>query len=163
MSEIVDSAYDAYCTDRFPLPSADHIDKRVSRLGVPLPPEYKAYLLKHNGRYFNMYPSIDVTTSECPVTPVLEVMCGVGALDEDDELGNDVDLSLFDSNLPVRILPIGYTGGGHLVLLNTDPESEDYGSVWLKTIEISPDYEGGVYYLAPNINDFFGLLRASEE
>jgi hypothetical protein len=59
---------------------------------------------------------------------------------------------LFDDNDPPKILPIGGTPMGGLIILDTAP-GEGRGDIWLKQAF------GDFYYLADGIEEFFGLLR----
>ena len=56
----------------------------------------------------------------CP-QETLRGLHGIGASHPTAELGSDLDLSLFDDNSPPKIMPIGRTGMGGLIILDTAP------------------------------------------
>jgi hypothetical protein len=59
---------------------------------------------------------------------------------------------LFDDNDPPKILPIGDTPLGSLIILDTAP-GEGCGTIYFKQAF------GDFYFLADGIEDFFDLLR----
>ena len=126
------------------------MDEVQSRIGVTFPDDYRRYLLEFNGGYFNG-PEITPVGEGCPLE-VLEILCGIGASHEEAELGMPSDIALFDDNDPPKIVPIGYTGMGGLIILDTAP-GEGQGAVFLKK------EFGDFFYLTDGIEEFFGLLR----
>ena len=79
-------------------------------------------------------------------------MCGIGASHDEADLARPSDLHLFDDNDPPKIMPIGCTPLGSLIILDTAP-GEGRGTVYFKQAF------GDFYYLADGIEDFFALLR----
>ena len=68
------------------------------------------------------------------------------------ELGDQRTMGLFDDNDPPKILPIGDTAMGGLIIFDTAP-GEGRGNIYLKKAF------GDFYYLAEGIEEFFSLLR----
>ena len=87
----------------------------------------------------------------CPQEP-LDSLYGIDASHPTAELGRPASLVLFDDNNPPKIVPIGYTGMGGLIILDTAP-GESRGAIFLKQAF------GDFHYLADGIEAFFGLLR----
>ncbi len=146
--DIIEFAYRRFCTERFPLPAESDIQRVESRIGVPLPHDYRWFLTKFNGGIFSE-PRILPLTEDCPVDR-LTFLHGIGAGYPDAELASDHDLALFDDNDPAQVLPVGYTITGGLILLTT--HVEERGSILLKVAF------GGSFYLCGGIRDFFVLL-----
>jgi len=142
-------AYSRFATRRFPLPSEAQLDALERRIGVTFPEDFRHFILAFNGGYFKE-PDITPVTEGCPLDG-LTFLSGIGASHEESELGRPFYLSLFDDNDPPKIVPIGRTALGGLIILVT--ESEGRGSIVLKQAF------GGFFYLASGINEFFGLLR----
>ncbi len=146
--DIIANAYSRFCTERFSLPAEDEILRIESRIGVRLPDDYRWFLAKFNGGIFNE-PRILPPSKDCPVDR-LTGLNGIGANDAIAELASNDDLTLFDDNDPVQVLPVGFTMMGGLILLTT--HIEERGSILLKVAY------GGSFYLCGGIRDFFGLL-----
>jgi cell wall assembly regulator SMI1 len=148
----LDYVYHKFCEKRFPLPSEKDVESLEERIGIELPPDFREYVLLHNGGYFNEPQIIPPQEYEqdCPIDR-LRYMQGINASHPTAELATEIDLSLFDDNDPPEVVPIGYTIMGNLILLLTYPEPETYGHIMLKTFT---DY----YYLAKGIEEFFDLL-----
>lgn len=150
----IEYAYRRFCTERFPLPTESQLQALERRIGVRFPDDFRHYILEFNGGYFNE-PVIMPTSEGCP-EDALDFMCGIHASHEEAELGLDVDLALFDDNDPPKIVPIGGTPLGSLIILDTAP-GEGRGVIYFKQAF------GDFYYLADDIEDFFGLLREPNE
>lgn len=146
----IESAYVRFSATRFPLPSKQQIAALEKRIGGPLPPDYRRFILNYNGGYFTE-PDIVPPAEQCPVDG-LTVLYGIGATHHSAELARPASLALFEDNDPVEILPIGYTLMGNLLYLIT--HSEDAGFIGLK--RASSDQ---CFFLAAEIEEFFGLLR----
>jgi hypothetical protein len=145
----IDDAYRRFSTERFPLPNQSAIEAMEQRIGVKLPEDYRRFVLEFNGGYFNE-PLIESNTNDAP-TALLTCLHGIGAAHPSAELGQSTYLDLFTDNDPPKILPIGSTPTGGLIVLSTDNES--WGEIYLKVAY------GGFHYLAADIGDFFDLLR----
>jgi len=61
-------------------------------------------------------------------------------------------MALFDDNIPPKIVPIGSTGMGGLIILDTAP-GDGNGAIFLKKAF------GDFYYLTEDLEAFFALLR----
>ena len=146
----IDTAYRQFCWERFALPNETLVTALERRIGANFPDDYRRFLLAYNGGYFTE-PRIVPPSEECPLDR-LTFMNGIGASHSTAELANADDLSLFDDNDPPQVVPIGYTLMGGLILLNMPPSVET-GTVIYKTAF------GDFYFLAENIEEFFGLLH----
>lgn len=80
-------------------------------------------------------------------------MNGIHASFDFMELGSAADLALFDDNNPPVVLPIGTTSRNSLIMLNTEVADEDYGMIFVRTIDQTS------IYLSDSMEDFFLLLR----
>jgi hypothetical protein len=146
----IEHAYNRFSTERFPLPSEAQLHALEKRIGVTFPEDYRHFVLKYNGGYFSE-PEITPVSEECP-RDALTFLSGIGASHEESELGRQFYMSLFDDNDPPKIVPIGRTSLGALIILDTAP-GESQGEIFLKQAF------GGFYYLADGIEEFFGLLQ----
>jgi len=122
------------------------------RLGAALPTDYRQFILQYNGGFFSE-PEIASPDEDCP-PDCLTDLWGIGAPARHAELGDDTDL--FDDNFPTKLLPIGYTLSGNL-LLTVTRKDEDHGCIFLK-LKYSSDY----FFLGATMDEFFKLLRAGE-
>ncbi|MBI2823756.1 MAG: SMI1/KNR4 family protein [Planctomycetia bacterium] len=145
----IEYAYDRFCTERFPLPTEREIVALERRIGVTFSPDYRQFVLEFNGGYFGE-PEIAPVSEDCPPA-LLTLLHGIGASHREAELARSSDLVLFEDNDPPKILPIGATPTGGLIILTT--EAEGRGEIFLKQAF------GGFYYLADGIEEFFALLR----
>lgn len=146
----IDTAYRQFCRERFALPSETHVTDLERRIGATFPDDYRRFLLACNGGYFTE-PRIVPPREECPLDR-LTFMHGIGATHRTSELANAADLAFFDDNDPPRVVPIGYTLMGGLILLNMPP-GEGTGTIIYKKAF------GDFYFLAQIITEFFGLLQ----
>jgi len=125
----IDVAYEKFCKTRFPLPTDAQIAKLERRIGTKLPDDYRSFLLRYNGGYFQE-PDIECTCPGCP-EDALNDLYGIGATVPAAELTSESILTVFDDKRPARILPIGYTISGNLLVLITRP-GKDRGAIMLK-------------------------------
>jgi hypothetical protein len=146
----IESAYNRFSTERFPLPSKAQLEALEHRVGVTFPEDYRRFVMEFNGGYFNE-PEIDPVGEGCP-QETLAYLSGIGASHREAELGRPSRTALFDDNDPPKIVPIGDTGMGGLIILDTAP-GEGRGAIFLKQAF------GNFYYLVDGIEEFFGLLR----
>jgi hypothetical protein len=146
----IDDAYRRFCRKRFPSPLKEQVADLEDRLGVTFPSDYRSYILEYNGGFFTE-PDIVPPTKEC-LLDSLAFMSGIGASIPGAELGSDTNL--FDDNDPLQILPIGYTLGNHLLFIVIDPTDELPESIGMKIA-----FRDKSFWLADNIEEFFGLLR----
>jgi hypothetical protein len=149
----IESAYRRFAATRFPLPRRSQLEALEQRIGVVLPDDYRQFVLEFNGGYFSK-PEITPVSDECPQDD-LAILFGIGASHWEAELGAPASLALFDQNDPPRILPIGESEMGGLIILITEPA--DRGEIYLKQAF------GDFYYLAAGIDEFFELLREPRE
>jgi hypothetical protein len=146
----IERAYQSFCSDRFALPTDAQVAELEARVGVRFPEDYRQFLLKYNGGFFNE-PAIAPPTPDCPKDR-LTFVNGIGALRPIAELCSPSDLALFDDNDPLQILPMAYTLMGNLIILMTSPD--DNGCILMKMA-----YSDRYHMLAEGIEDFFALLR----
>jgi SMI1/KNR4 family protein SUKH-1 len=128
--------------------------RTIGRLGTAhrhrFPGRLSAIYLEYNGGYF-VEPEITPVGEGCP-QDALKFMSGIGASRDTAELGESSTIDLFEGNHPPKIVPIGYTTMGGLIILDTAP-GEGRGEVYYKQAF------GEVYWLAESIEQFFKLLR----
>lgn len=146
----IQSAYDRFAVERFPLPSESELAELESQIGVRFPEDYRQFLLEFNGGYFNE-PDITPVGDGCPQDS-LEILFGVGASHWEAELARPEEINLFDDNDPPKIIPIGCTSMGGLIILDTAP-GEGQGAIFLKKAF------GDFYFLVDGIEAFVALLR----
>jgi hypothetical protein len=120
------------------------------RIKVEFPDDYRQFILDFNGGYF-VEPDIESASEGCP-QDALTFLSGIGAYHREAELGEPGILTLFDDNDPPKILPIGDTIMGGLIILDTAP-GDGRGTIYLKQAF------GDFYYLADGIEEFFTLLH----
>jgi hypothetical protein len=149
MNTKIEDAYRRFSTKRFPLPSETQVEELERSIKVTLPDDYRRFLLEFNGGYFNE-PEI-TPVGGCP-QPILLLLSGIGASHWEAELGLPRTMPSFDDNDPPKILPIGDTAMGNLIILDTAP-GEGRGEIYYKQAY------GDFFYLAAGIEEFFGLLR----
>ncbi len=147
---IVQSAYERFCKQRFPLPNPGELAALEQCHGIVFSDDYRRFILDFNGGYFKC-PEITPVGEECPQA-TLQKLFGIGASHPTAELGRPRDIALFDDNDPPKILPIGSTGMGGLIILDTAPGGGK-GTIFLKQAF------GDFYYLADGVEAFFALLR----
>jgi len=145
----IEDAYRKFSTERFPLPSQSQLDELERRIGVAFPEDYRQFVLQFNGGYFTE-PEITPVGEGCPES-MLTCLYGIVASHPYAELGQPSDIGLFDDNDPPKIVPIGDTPMGSLIILVT--EAEGRGEIFLK------EAYGDFYFLADSIEEFFELLR----
>jgi hypothetical protein len=142
-------AYAKFLKERFPLPTESEVASLERHIGVAFPEDFRRYVLEFNGGYFDE-PEIGPVSADCP-KDTLNCLYGINASRPFAELGSPATLALFDENDPPKILPVGSTGMGGLIILVT--ESEGCGEIFLKQAF------GNFHFLANNVAEFFKLLR----
>lgn len=147
---VIEDAYRRFCRRRFPPTSERDVASLEKRLQIRLPDGYRQYLLEFNGGYFDS-PVITAVVEGCP-EDALELLCGVGDVSNEADLGRELYLTLFDDNFPPKSMVIGCTPMGSLIMLDTAP-GEGNGNIYFKQAY------GEWYFLAEDIEEFFGLLR----
>ena len=148
--ELIEYTYRRFIKQQFlPLPTQEQVAALEWRINVRFPDDYRQFLLDYNGGYFTE-PEIRLPGGD-PLRFALWQLYGIGALHRGAELGNPASLVLFDDNDPPKVLPIGCTGMGSLIVLATRPE--DRGTIFLK------EAFGGWFFLAEGIAGLFELLR----
>jgi hypothetical protein len=146
----IEFIYRRFSRERFRLPSDAQVLALEKQLNAVLPGEYREFLLAYNGGYFTE-PEIEPVGAECP-QDALTFLNGIAATHAEAELGGKCTAGLFDDNNPLKILPIGGTAMGGLIILDVAP-GDTQGSIYLKKAF------GDFYYLAYGIEEFFSLLR----
>lgn len=144
----IEYAYNKYCEERFPLPSEEQLEQLEQRIGITFLDDYRRFILEFNVGCF-IEPTVSEIVEGCP-SDALKFLSGIKASHPTAELGNELDLSLFENNDPLKILPVGGTSMGGLIILVTEPEGR--GTIGLKQAY------GGFFYLADGIEEFFDLL-----
>jgi len=145
-------AYSRFCHERFPLPSEQQVVELERQICIEFPEDYRNFLLEFNGGYFTE-PDITPVVEGCPLD-ALTFLSGLNASHDEAALGRPADLSLFEGNDPPKIIPVGATTMGGLIILVT--EDEDRGTIYFKQAY------AGFFFLANNIEEFFELLREPE-
>ena len=148
----IENIYSKFCDGRFPLPSEQEVFDLEQKLGIPLPPEYRRFILEYNGGYFS--DPLIVLSDPDYRQDCLTTLWGIHAPLPFAELGHDVDL--FDDNDPPEILPIGYTIMGNLLYIVT--HIEEYGSIGMKLA-----YSSKTFFMASSIEGFFELISLDRE
>ncbi len=146
----IEYAYQRFCSERFALPTEADIRAIERQIKVTLPDDFRQFILEFNGGYFDD-PGITPVVEGCP-DESLAFLCGIRPTHEEAELGQEFYLNLFDDNDPPKIVPIGGTPLGSLIVLDTAP-GDGRGSIYFKQAF------GDFYYLADGIEEFFELLR----
>ncbi len=147
----IESAYQQFCTVRFPLPTEAEVAALEAKINVRIPDDFRRFLLEYNGGYFSD-PVITPTTEGCPEDALIFIS-GLHPSHREAELGCESDMTLFDDNDPPQIVIIGATPLGSLIVLDVAP-GEERGVIYFKQAF------GDWYPLADNIEHFFSLLRA---
>jgi hypothetical protein len=150
---IIDAAYRDFCVKRFPLPTSQQVADLERRIGVPLPDDYRQFILDYNGGYFER-AEIAFEAEGCPLDN-LRCLHGIGASHATSELATERHLAVFEGNDPPAVVPIGNTVAGGLILLVVHAES--LGCILLKVAF------GDSFLLASGIEGLFSLLRTSVE
>jgi hypothetical protein len=150
MNTTIEYAYNAFCEERFPIPSERQVADLERRMRASFPDDYRDYLLRYNGGLFSE-PDIEPPMDTCPADR-LTFMSGIGAVLDCAELGNERDMSLFSDNDPIEILPIGYTMMGNLLAVVM--LAQDRGAILLKKA-----FTDEWFVLADGIDEFFSLLH----
>jgi hypothetical protein len=146
----IDTVYGEWCTKRFALPTIQAVDDLQQGIDVRFPDEFLDYVLRYNGGWFA--PLAIRKNADRESLGELECMYGIGASHPYSELGRVADLSIFDDNDPVQILPIGRTSGNYLLLMVVDAAGADYGNIILRTFSES-------FLVATGIYEFFEQLH----
>jgi hypothetical protein len=147
---IIDEVYARFAITRFPLPSERDIAELEKRTECRFPENYRQFLLQFNGGYFSD-PEIAQVGDGFP-NDSLRNLFGIRAPHEEAELGLPRRTALFDDNDPPKILPIGLTSMGGLIILDVAP-GDGQGAIFLKVAF------GGFHYLCESIEEFCELLK----
>ena len=149
----IEDAYRRFSRVRFPLPTEEQLAELERRIDVAFPDDYRQFILEFNGGYF-IEPEITPVGDGCP-QDALTYLSGIGASHDIAELGESSTIDLFEDNHPPKVVPIGYTTMGGLIILDTAP-GEGRGEIYYKQAF------GEVYWMAEGIEQFFALLREPE-
>lgn len=127
----------------FELPVETEVAKLELKIGVTLPAEYRTFILGRNGGTFHGV----IVPFPNGKSDYLDSMHGINSRTDYAELGED--LNLFTDNHLAKLLPIGGTGMGSLVLMYVGG-----------TIE---DGEGAICIQGPFSNEFIGVADSFGE
>ena len=144
----IENAYAQFTKERFPLPSEEQLAELERRIGVRFADDCRKFILEFNGGYFKC-PEITPIGKGCPLETV-EILFDIGASHPEAELARPIDLTLFDDNDPPKPIPIGATGMGGLIILDTAPGD----GIFLKQAL------GNFYYLVDGMEAFMALPRS---
>ncbi len=150
MSSIED-VYDKCLETPNSLPSSEQVGSLESTLGVSLPPEYRQFLLERNGGTFNSgkLRRLIITFSENGRGDCLDSLYGIGARKTCGDLCKEA--VLFDDDRPCRLVPIGYTAIGVLLLIATEALGKDNaGQIWIQF-----PYDEDFYKLCDSLTSMF--------
>jgi len=128
-----------------------------SRLGFPLPNDYRAFLLANNAREISPC-SIPVSNIERTSTVTLREMCCFCPGQACDIF---YTLDSYEGRIPSSFLPIGDDPGGNVFIMALDGDSR--GSIWFWIHEFEGDEDepptmDNVYPLAKSFTEFLDNL-----
>ena len=154
----IEYAYKAFCDEKFPLPTEEQVAALEEHLGIPLPKNYRQFLLEYNGGFFTE-PDIVPPCEDCPLDR-LTVLGGINAIHPSAELDSPEGFTPanFEDNDPPQILPIGYTLMGNMIFLVTEPGADDCGWICLKLASSEKSF-----LLGKEMEEFFALLAPQNE
>lgn len=145
--DAVERLYAKYVRTRFPLPTDTDIAALETKMGTPLPLEYRSFLAKFNGGYFDDAP-FEMDDERCP-RDALTTLWGVRTPKKGTDLEDTLDI--FDDNHPAIVLPFGYTMMGNLLLMELKGDVAE--NIVLK-LAGKQDY----IYVAADFIGFIGLI-----
>lgn len=136
--------------------SRDDIRRIESQIGMRLPSEYAAFLLKHNGGcpIPNAYP---IEGLENNPFGVIQVFFGID--DPVESCNLDWTYEVVSGRIPPNLLPIACDDGGDLICLSLF--GEDAGAVlfWDQHTEPSTPSYDNVYKIADSFAEFLDGIR----
>jgi hypothetical protein len=147
----IEDVYDKCLETPNPLPSIDQVATLESTLGVSLPPEYRQFLLERNGGTFNRgkFRRLIITFGESGKGDCVDSLYGIGARKASGDLCKEA--VLFDDDRPYRLVPIGYTALGVLLLIVTEALGKDKaGQIWIQF-----PYDEEYWELCDSFNSLF--------
>lgn len=140
--------------------SNSQIDETERKLGVWLPAEYRAFLLRYNGGQFHHHLKFEIPSPAPYVTGGhMHEMCGIF----DDSRWGDLVYCARTSEgfLEYDMLPIGFPLGDTICLCI---RGENYGSVYLGVNDAFPeDGEQKFFFVAPDMLAFVNILTLDSE
>jgi hypothetical protein len=137
--------------------SLEQIEQFESENDVKLTELYKKFLLKWNGG--KVKPNLFKISDEQGPS-VLNVFYGIG--DMYDNLTDFIDI--MDERLPKGFIPIADDPAGNTICLGTKDTYYDNIYFWDHEQESeNPDDMSNMYFLANDINEFFGILFNEDE
>jgi len=146
----IDAVYSKYARHRNPLPSEAEVDALERRLNTRFPEDHRRFLLSYNGGHFEDAPF--ATQRHPQFRDRLTFLNGIRAAHPSEEVGSEGDITLFEENDPLEILPIGYTIMGNLLFIVLHPE--DFGNIGLKLC----DSEDSLY-LGDSVQEFLQAIE----
>lgn len=135
------------------------IEAVATRLKLPFPDEYVAFLLAHNGGR--------VSPREFPITGCRRSAGGMVGVFFNVGTGDSVDLAgeyrTFRRRIPPGLLPIASDPGGNLICLACSGERAGQVLFWEQAFEANTDEGekvgwGNVFLIAASLADFFRVL-----
>jgi hypothetical protein len=115
----IDNAYRRFSRGRFSLPTEVQLEESEQHIDLVFPEDFRQFILEYNGGYFRD-PQITPLGVGCP-QDALTLLSGIGASHDIAELGESSTIDLFEENRPPKVVPIGYTTMGGLIILDTAP------------------------------------------
>ena len=152
---VIRAVYDRFCTRRFALPTKQRLCEVEAVIGATFPADFRKFILEFNGGVFENALAI-------PRSPIsakwrdgvavhhdlsIEILCGI---DASFQLGGVSDYAMFENNMPLKLLPIGYAAEGTLVL--------GFGADLHGRIFIKMTYDIPIEVCA-SISELFALIR----
>lgn len=125
----IDDVYNNCLKTPNPLPNAEQLALLELKIGVALPPDYRSFLIERNGGTFR---GLIIEFGNSGRSDYLIRLHGIDA--PSNTCGDLVkEAILFDDDRPCRLIPIGYTALGVLLLIVTEALGKDKaGQIWLQ-------------------------------
>lgn len=140
------------------------LDELETTIGRPLPPSYRAFLLRNNGGEPDLdhYPITGMTDN--PFGEI-RMFLGIDAAAEHDDV--EATLDLLKDSLPQGFLPVGYSSGGDMICVSLN--DHDHGAVyfWDSQAESEPapwmrSGYSNAYFVADSFEHFIASLDKFE-
>jgi SMI1-KNR4 cell-wall len=148
----ISECYEKYCEIRFPLPSEEAIRSFENTVDVVLPESYRKFLADYNGGKFSE-PSFSAEWDDEVQGDRLSILYGLNQEVPGRSLTDKSLLAIYPAS-PRKVLPIGHTMMNNLLLLVTDVNDSEFGTVLMK-----PAWIEWTWIIADDIYDFFSLIE----
>lgn len=143
----------------YPPISSEILDQLEIELGLPLPVEYRRFLLLHNGGR----PAPNVFQTKNGSLEMVDWFLGLHE-GEHDSLRKYVNC--YKSRLPSGLLPIAHDAGGNLICISVSTENKGWIYFWDHEKEAlereTPTYDN-ITLVAESLKDFLLMLRNLED